>query len=136
GTFNTFKAFILGADPNSGGCSIALGGTHGGSLPLENDVKPIFNSIGAGFGTGDLNPENWMWWASFGVFSAFPTTASITASQNGVFYQAVAAKVAPNDTSPGVLPSTDLASTYPIQRILWQVTRKGDADCPANLTVP
>ena len=133
GTYNTFKGFI-GVDPDTAGtCSIALGGTHGGTLPLENDVKPIFQSITSGFGTGDLDPENWLWWGSFGVFSAFPFTSSITATQNSTFYQAVAAKVAPNDTSPGVLPSTSLTSTYPIQRILWQVTRKGDADCPATL---
>jgi hypothetical protein len=140
GTYNTFKAFI-GVDPDTAGtCSIGLGGTHAGTAPLENDVKPWFQSTQslAGFGTGDLNPENWIGWGSFGVFSAFPYTSqfttSATATVPNTFYQGVAAAVAKDGLSAPQLPSTDLASQYPITRVLWHVTRKGDADCPAKLT--
>jgi hypothetical protein len=169
GTYKTFGTFVGAPDPGNAGinalgtCSAELphdadaGLVHsGGTLPLENNVVPLFQSVEhkATFGTGDLNPENWLWFGSFGVFSAFPFTSSYTTSATAAnipntFFQGSAAKVAPT-ADPGCnaapftctagtvvtqsqLPSTDLASPYKPSRVLWQVTRKGDADCPAQL---
>ena len=79
------------------------------------------------------NPANWIWWGSFGVFSAFPYTLATTV---GSF--AVNGGAAPLD-SPligggsdfGAEPSSSntLAATYGLVRTLYHVTRKPDADC-------
>ncbi len=138
GTYNQFKAYVAGAsgdasfDPNtSGGTGCARALNAGGSQPLENDVKPLINDpSNATFGTGNDNPENWLWWSSFGVLSAFPFTSGVTRA--GTLYQATAAAVGTGTSS--FLPSTSLTSQYPIKRTLWNVSRKGDADCPAVLT--
>jgi hypothetical protein len=95
-----------------------------GNVPLENDIKPLINDPQPNLGTGasNDNPENWMWWGSFGVFSAFPFTSSFT---RGTLYTAKAAPV------QGTLPSSAgiIGDTYPIGRTLFHVTRKEDADC-------
>ena len=51
---------------------------------IENDIKPIVNSIGA-FSTANNsvnNPKNWIWWGSFGAFSAYPNTSKTTAPRH------------------------------------------------------
>jgi hypothetical protein len=147
GTFNTFRDWVRGHvtngdtafDPGSNTldpCARTLDQasvnptiTNGPSFPLENDIKPLLNTPGllgsslSTVATSVDNPENWIHWASFGVYSAFPYTS--TASLGGHTYAANAAAV------NGKLPSTNIVTiTYPITRILWNVTRKGDADCP------
>ena len=108
------------------------GTTNGSAFALENDVKPLLQTPGlqgsslSSTPSSANNPQNWVHWASFGVYSAFQYTSAETIS--GTSYQAVAAAIG------GILPSTSLASTYPIQRILWSVTRKGDADCPGVIS--
>jgi hypothetical protein len=129
GTFGTFQTYIQtnatgvpsGWSPNAQSCDRALAS---GQPPLENDIKPLVNDPAAlATGTSADNPGNWIWWGSFGVFSAFPYTSNYTRS--GTPTQAVAAPV------NGILPSTSriIANTYPIGRTLYNVTRKFDADC-------
>lgn len=97
-----------------------------GQFPFENDVKPLINDPASlsTLASSTDNPNNWIWWGSFGVFSAFPYDAAVT--RGGTTYQAIAAPV------NGVLPSSSgiIANTYPITRTLYHVTRKPDADCP------
>jgi hypothetical protein len=140
GTFATFQSYITnnasgvpaGWSPNGQSCDRKLvnGYPAGGTQPLENDIKPLINepaSLSSSLSSND-DPENWIWWGSFGVFSAFPFTSSVP--RGGTQYQAIAAPV------NGVLPSTSgiIANTYPIGRTLFHVSRKQDADCPH--TVP
>ena len=161
GTYGTFNSYVVnntspkqanftadgGAPGGTGGCAASLnGGTAGTDYPLENDVKPLFANTNSGltgsglqgFGAGGNNPNNWLMFGSFGVFSAFPYTSSITSSITGssVFYQLTAAALNGLGVNSGTsfLPSTSLTSNYPIQRILWHVTRKGDADCPGVMS--
>ena len=147
GTYGTFKSYVQGAtspkdgafDPSSNSldpCARTLAGgstpTNGSTFPLENDIKPLLQTPAAeGSALSSTpssidNPQNWINWASFGVFSAFPYTSAQTISSTT--YTAFAAAI------NGVLPSTSLTSSYAIQRILWHVTRKGDADCPGVIT--
>lgn len=130
GTFATFQTYLInnggapaGWSPDGQACDRKLAS---GNVPLENDIKPLINdpaSLSTSASSVD-NPENWIWWGSFGVFSAFPYTSAV--SRGGTPYQAIAAPV------NGVLPSTSgvIANTYPIGRTLFHVTRKQDADCP------
>ena len=129
GTFATFQSYITNNatgvppswSPNNQACDRKLAS---GNVPLENDIKPLVNDpVALGTGTSADNPANWMWWGSFGVFSAFPFDSSFTRSSTLV--QAIAVPV------NGILPSTAriIANTYPIGRTLYQVTRKSDADC-------
>ena len=127
GTYNTFRDYIRSAtatpgfDPNSGSCTRALAS---GGVPLENDIKPLINSPAAlGTGTSADNPENWVWWGSFGVFSSFPYTSNYTRSSTN--FQAKAAAI--NGQLPGT--ANILARTWAISRTLFHVTRKADADC-------
>jgi hypothetical protein len=130
GTFAAFQNFLInvggapaGFDPNAGGCIRKIGGSV---LPFENDIKPIVDSVTlSSTPTSVDNPKNWIWWGSFGVFSAFPFTSNYTKGGFGV--QAIAAPV--NDSLPS--PSNIIANTYPIGRTLYHVTRKQEADCPA-----
>jgi hypothetical protein len=75
------------------------------------------------------NPNNWLWWGSFGILSTFPFTSSFTVG--GLNNAIVAAPV------NGVLPSGSfvLANTYPFGRTLFHVTLKADADCPKSAGV-
>jgi hypothetical protein len=129
GTFATFRDWVRtnataagSFTPNAGSCVRTL---NGGGLPLENDIKPLVNtpaSLSTSATSAD-NPENWLWWGSFGVFSAFPYTSSYTRSATLVTAKAAAIN--------GVLPGTAniLARTWTISRTLFHVTRKADADC-------
>jgi hypothetical protein len=154
GTYNTFNAFVtnnagLGAftvndnaglydnsgNPISGKCDREI---HTGTgFPLENDIKPLVNEVTNNGGlsasaTSGNNPKNWIWFGSNGVFSAFPYTSS---------FNGVTEFPAPVDL---VIPSTSTnldVSGYAINRTLWHVTRKSDADCPVisgscNFTIP
>jgi ABC-type phosphate transport system substrate-binding protein len=159
GTYGTFRDYVrnntspadAAFDPSSNSldpCARTLdigttgvgndGTTNGSAFALENDLKPLLNVPGQqGSALNNTpssvnNPQNWINWASFGVFSAFTYTSSAHCcplSQTvGTTYNAIAAAL------QGQLPSSGLVSSYPIQRILWNVTRKGDADCPAKMT--
>ncbi len=129
GTYATFQSYIVnnatgvptGWSPNGQSCDRKLAS---GNVPLENDIKQLVNDpVALGTGASADNPVNWIWWGSFGVFSAFPYDSSFTRS--GTTVQAIAAPV------NGILPSTSriIANTYPIGRTLYHVTRKMDADC-------
>ena len=129
GTFATFQSYIqnnavgvpVGWSPDGQSCDRKL---SRGNVPLENDIKQLVKDpVALGTGTSADNPVNWIWWGSFGVFSAFPSDSNFTRS--GTTVQAIAAPV------NGILPSTSriIANTYPIGRTLYQVTRKFDADC-------
>jgi hypothetical protein len=129
GTFSTFQNYIknnasgvpTGWSPNGQACDRKLAD---GSLPLENDIKPLIKDPATlGTGTSNNNPENWMWWGSFGVFSAFPNTSNFT---RGTAWSAKDAAI--NGITPGT--GNILQLTYPISRTLFHVTRKADADCP------
>lgn len=100
---------------------------NSGSLPLENDIKPLITDP-VTLATGTSNPsqedpENWMWWGSFGVFSSFPFTSS--EARGGTTWSAHFAAI--NGIKPGT--GNILQFTYPISRTLFHVTRKADADC-------
>jgi hypothetical protein len=138
GTYATFRDFIRTAtgdatfDPSGNPCNAKiLDGPvpppQTGIFPLENDAKQIISDPTIALSSNPLsvdNPENWIWWGSFGVFSAFPYTSTVP--RGGTTYQALAVPIG------GVLPSTSgiIANTYPIGRTLYHVTRKGAADCP------
>lgn len=152
GTYNTFRDYIRSHtspadptfDPNTSGGANCARKTKDVTnnvfvAPLENDIKPLAAdpaNIGSALSSSPAsvdNPANWIWWGSFGVFSAFPYTASTTV---GAF--AVNGGAAPLD-SPligggsdfGAEPSSSntLAATYGLVRTLYHVTRKPDADC-------
>jgi PBP superfamily domain len=129
GTYATFRDYIrtttgdAAFDPSTTGCDRKL---TNGQFPFENDIKPLVNDPVAlsTSATSVDNPKNWIWWGSFGVFSAFPYTSNFTRSGT----QVIAGAVPVN----GVLPATNniLANTYPIGRTLYHVTKKTNADCP------
>jgi hypothetical protein len=134
GTYATFNNYLInnGGAPagflaDAGACvkSKSVGPTV---YPLENDIKEIVNAPVVGSlstaAASVNNPANWLWWGSFGAFSAYPATSKTVRS--GTTVTAIAAPV------NGVLPSTSgiIANTYPIGRTLYHVTRKNDADCP------
>jgi hypothetical protein len=153
GTYNTFRDWVRSTataaghttfDPNTTGGSTCTRKVHDPASntdnpALENDVKPLANdpaNIGSALSSSASsvnNPANWIWWGSFGVFSAFPYTVSTTV---GGF--AVNGGAGPLD-SPllgggsdfGAEPSSSntLAATYGLVRTLYHVTRKPDADC-------
>jgi len=130
GTYATFRDYIRNAtgdstfDPDTGACDRKLTAT--GNPPFENDIKPLINdpaSLSNSASSTD-NPENWIWWGSYGELSAFSYKSSVTRS--GTPYTAFAAPVL------GFLPSASniLSNTYPIGRTLYHVTKNTDADCP------
>ena len=135
GTFATFQSYIQANatgvpanwSPDGQACDRKLAN---GTFPFENDIKPLINNPAAlsASATSVDNPVNWVWWGSFGEFSAFPFKSSV--ARNATQYTAFAAPV------NGVLPSSSriIANTYPIGRTLYHVTRNQEADCPQ--TVP
>jgi ABC-type phosphate transport system substrate-binding protein len=135
GTFATFQTYIqnnatgvpAGWSPDGQACDRKL---TSGTAPFENDVKPLINdpaTIGT-TNTDPNNPSNWIWWSSFGVLSSFPFLANPV--RGGTTFQTFPAPV------NGHLPSNSsvLGLTYPIDRTLYHVTKKGDADCPKTGT--
>ncbi len=150
GTYNTFRDYVrthtsppqASFDPNTAGSCVrktkdVVNNTF--VPPLENDIKPLAAdpaNIGSALSSSASstdNPANWIWWGSFGVFSAFPNTISTTV---GTF--AVNGGAAPLDSPAlnggndfGAEPSSanTLQATYGLPRTLYHVTRKPDADC-------
>jgi hypothetical protein len=137
GTYNTFRDYIRNNatlaghgtfDPNTTGACVRK--LSGGGVPLENDIKNIINDQGitlSATASSPDNPENWMWWGSFGVFSAFPYTSNFARQDGTVHTLWVAKSAAINGITPGT--GNILQLTYPISRTLFHVTRKADADC-------
>ena len=96
--------------------------SSGGATPLENDMKPLITTGRAQHRASPDNPENWMWWGSFGVFSAFPFTSQST--RNSTAFMATQARI--NGTFAGF---GNILPPWPICRTIFHVTRKADADC-------
>jgi ABC-type phosphate transport system substrate-binding protein len=134
GTYATFNDYLIA----NGGAPAGFGASNAACIKktdltpatfaLENDIKQIVNAETvpalSTVATSVDNPKNWIWWGSFGAFSAYPALSKTVRA--GTTVTAIAAKV------NGVLPSTSgvLANTYPIGRTLYHVTRVSDADCP------
>ena len=131
GTFATFQSYITnnatgvpsGWSPDGQTCDRKL---TSGLFPLENDVKGPLNdpaTLSTDPSSAD-NPDNWIWWGSFGAMGAFPFLSNFT--RGGTTFNATASPV------NGILPSSSgvIANTYPIGRTLYHVTLKRDADCP------
>jgi len=139
GTFGTFQGFIGATSPvpSSPGVDQGLHDSTS-NFPFENDIKPIVNDVtangipapvsGAACAAGvptaaaltsPCNPDNWLWWGSFGVFKAFPYESSFS----GITHAALSVN--------GRVPSSSniLANTYSYGRTLYHVTKKADADC-------
>jgi hypothetical protein len=130
GTFGTFQSYIqnnatgvpAGWSPDGQTCDRKL---TSGLFPLENDAKGPLNdpaTLSTDPASPD-NPDNWIWWGSFGAMSAFPFLSNFT--RGGTTFNATPAPV------NGILPSSSgiIANTYPIDRTLYHVTLKRDADC-------
>ena len=111
------------------------------TLPLENDVKPLLQDVeqnyngGAGITTTDAmstnNPANWLWFGSNGLLSAY----SYLSNPNLFGTQFNSAEVPlsgikPTSLTIGGNATGTVHATYPAQRTLNIVTKKGDATCP------
>ncbi|WP_426573591.1 hypothetical protein [Aquihabitans sp. McL0605] len=135
GTFNTYLRTNGGAGAtwtvNGQGCDRFLG-TGSSTAPFENDIKPLFNNVGAGISTdanSTNNPNNWIWFGSYGELSTFNYKSNYQYPiGTGNTWNATPAAI------NGVLPSSSriLANTYPIGRTLYHVTKNTDADCPGS----
>jgi hypothetical protein len=91
----------------------------GPASPLTNEAPDL------------CHPDNFVWFGSFGVFSAFPYTAGFQPAGYGTL-EAVhfAAQILTTGIVSPPSSANILAATWPIFRILYHVTRKVDADCP------
>ncbi|CAN5714130.1 hypothetical protein BH10ACT1_BH10ACT1_05510 [soil metagenome] len=138
GTFGTFNSYLIsagGAPANwtvNGQACDRFRGTGSSTAPFENDIKPLFNAVGAANlaptnAESINNPNNWIWFGSYGELNTFSYKSN---------YQYPVGTGNTWNASPvpinGSLPSTAkiLANTYPIGRTLYHVTRNTDADCP------
>jgi hypothetical protein len=119
-----------GPQPATGKCVRELA-SSAQPFPLENDVKPILTDVQTNQGGLDYsdvdstnNPQNWIWFGSFGLLNAYSYLSSPSLFGEQFFTEPV--------PLGGTLPSTSLilAGTYPAERILSLVTLKTDADCP------
>jgi hypothetical protein len=148
GTFATFQTFISASSPvpSKAGTDQAL---HDSSsdFPFENDIKPIVNDV-ANFGipnpvggatactaglssslSSPCDPDNWLWWSSFGVFNVFSYESSFTVGGTTV-------TAFPADVNGKIPSKTNIfAGTYSMDRTLYHVTKKADATCPLNGSV-
>jgi ABC-type phosphate transport system substrate-binding protein len=123
---------------NGGPCVQHLGAGANGvnddnHAPLENDIKQLVFNAGhslSNVATSRDNPENWVWWGSFGVFTAFPFTSKVTNTGSGLVPTVTGLPIAIN----GILPSASRVFNDTLGaglgRTLFHVTRKSDADCP------
>jgi ABC-type phosphate transport system substrate-binding protein len=145
GTYSTFNTYLIangGAPANwvaNGQSCIRFPGGTGSSFQstasIENDIKPNFNSVpAASLAPSDPesvnNPNNWIWWGSYGELSAFSYKSNYQYPVGtGTTWNAIPVPV------NGVLPSSSkiLANTYPIGRTLYHVTKNTDADCPGTV---
>jgi hypothetical protein len=134
GTISSLANFLIahggapsGWSPNAQACDRKL---QSGQGPANDDVKQLINDPAtlSTSATSVDNPENWIWWSSFGILSSFPYLSAPV--RNATTFQSIPAPV------NGVLPSSAsiIANTYPIGRTLYHVTRKQDADCPKTGT--
>jgi len=154
GTFGTFNSYLTnkggapsGFSVDAQACDHQLTAAGGGIFPFENDIKPILNDVQnngmlaaapdpsapagiTGGATDVTNPANWIWFGSGGVLNSYPYTSSYAIGGNT--YTAVAADV--DGISYSTAHVTSLA--YPIDRTLYHVTRKTDADCPSDAGQP
>jgi hypothetical protein len=134
------------------GTSTAFGNSSDvNSKPLENDTKQLVHNFDTAGLPGDpagglglssnpnskQDPDNWIWFGSFGVFNAFSFTSKVTTgivnnANNGANQiTSVQAGFLPIS---GIIPSPNrvFADTVGanLGRTLFHVTRKSDADCP------
>jgi ABC-type phosphate transport system substrate-binding protein len=137
GTYATFNSYVIsnggapsGWNVDGQSCDRFLGSTSS-QAPFENDIKPLFNYVGSANLSSSAssidNPNNWIWFGSYGVLSAFTYTSNYQFPiGTGNVWNAIPVPV------NGSLPSTSkiLANTYPIGRTLYHVTKNTDADCP------
>ncbi len=113
-----------------------------GTLPLENDVKPLLQDVqqnyngGAGITTSNAlstnNPANWIWFGSNGLMSAYPYLSQ--PSLFGTQFNSAEVDIAgvkPTSLTIGGNASGSVHATYPVQRTLSIVTQRSYADCPA-----
>ncbi len=138
GTYSTFNSYLIsagGAPANwaaNGQACVRFPGATQSTASIENDIKPNFNSVPpASLTTTDgesiNNPNNWIWWGSYGELSSFSYKSNYQYPVGtGNTWNALPVPV------NGILPSTSriLANTYPIGRTLYHVTKNTDADCP------
>jgi hypothetical protein len=130
--------------PTTAGDCVREVNTANNALPEENDIKPLLDDVASnytgGVDTVDVNstnnPNNWFWFGSFGLLSAYPFLSNPALTINattsgGTSVQKVSYLSAPVPIT-GILPSGSNigAGTYPIGRTLSVVTKKTDADCP------
>ncbi len=112
-----------------------------GTLPLENDVKPLLQDVeqnyngGAGITTTNAmstnNPANWLWFGSNGLMSAY--TYLSNPSLFGTQFNSAEVPLSgikPTSLTIGGNATGTVHATYPAQRSLSVVTRLSDADCP------
>lgn len=139
GTYATFNSYLQtngGAPANwaaNGQSCVRFLGASSSTAPMENDIKPLFNAAGANLTTTDSesinNPNNWIWWGSFGELSSFSYKSNYQYPVGtGNTWNAIPLPV------NGSIPSSSkiLANTYPIGRTLYHVTKNTDADCPGS----
>jgi hypothetical protein len=139
GVFQTLLA-ASGAVPSAAGTDQALHDSTG-DFPLGDDVKPLVNDV-ANFGiphpvsgnacasglsatlSSPCDPDNWVWWSSYGLFSVNPSTSSVTIA--GATVSAFPGEV------NGKVPSKSnvFAGTYSMVHSLFHVTKAADATCP------
>jgi ABC-type phosphate transport system substrate-binding protein len=130
GTFTTFRDFVRGNaarpgvatfDPNTSGTA-CVRQLVGNVQPEENDAKPILADAGPDgvANTADDDDTKFFWWGSFAEFSAFSFKRS-----TGQFFSV--ASITPQPSSL----STTGAGQYPLNRLIYHVTRNTDADLVA-----
>jgi len=149
GTKATFENFVKAGSGNNSfsvtdntkTCQRHLGDTDS-TPPFENDTKPLlqdaqihgFGSDPAGLSTdhnSTQNPENWIWFSSFGELESFNFESVFTPTGTGSTGLTYAATPAPVQ---GQIPQdSNIANgSYIMARTLWHVTKNTDADCPRD----
>lgn len=135
GTRSSFYSYLgIGGtgQPAIGSCVRAItagngAGVASGTLPFENDVKPILADKGpdGSFGTADDDENNYIWWMSFGNWLTYPFTKNGKVDGTGAAINSNTVAV------DGLAPTSGniFDSTYPLVRTLYMATRETDADC-------
>jgi hypothetical protein len=121
--------------------------------PLENDVKQLVHNFdtaglpgdpagGLGLSTNansKQNPDNWIWFGSFGVFNAFAFTSKVNTGivNNAANPGAITSVQAGFLPINGIIPNPNRVFQDTVGanlgRTLFHVTRKVQADCPSVL---
>jgi ABC-type phosphate transport system substrate-binding protein len=143
GTYGTFNdwMFGIGTEPASNPPSGAPSGWKAdnqacvrklanGTYPFENNTAALINDPAALSNSAASvdNPNNWIWFGSFGELSTFPHKSAAT--RGGTLYQSSDLPV--QGIRPN--PSNILNGTWQMGRTIWHITRNQEADCPQ--TVP